>query len=90
MVDVGRLRCEIIWSEAASIDVCGEVQLPALRLSVAEIVDVAFRSFRAGSPVAHFVQVRTRRIEALFGRFPELSTARDEALGFADDGSSTG
>ena len=26
------------------------------------------------------------RIEALFGRFPELSTATDEALGFADDG----
>jgi len=26
------------------------------------------------------------RIEALFGRAPELSTAREEALGFAHDG----
>ena len=72
---------------AASIDVCGEVQLPALRLSVAEIVDVLSDLF--GPDRRSLITFKPdERIEALFGRFPKLSTARDEALGFADDGSS--
>ena len=72
---------------AASIDVCGEVQLPALRLSVAEIVDALSDLF--GPDRRSLISFKPdERIEALFGRFPKLSTARDEALGFADDGSS--
>ena len=72
---------------AASIDVCGEVQLPALRLSVGEIVDVLSDLF--GPDRRSLISFKPdERIEALFGRFPKLSTARDEALGFADDGSS--
>ena len=72
---------------AASIDVCGEVQLPALRLSVAEIVDVLSDLF--GPDRRSLISFKPdERIEAQFGRFPKLSTARDEALGFADDGSS--
>ena len=70
---------------AASIELCGEVQLPALRLTVAEIVDALSdlfgpdrRSLIAFSP--------DQRIEAMFGRYPELATAREEALGFAHDG----
>ncbi len=70
---------------AASIELCGEVQLPALRLTVAEIVDALSdlfgpdrRSLIAFSP--------DQRIEAMFGRYPELTTAREEALGFAHDG----
>ena len=70
---------------AASIDVCGEVQLPALRLSVAEVLDALSDLF--GPDRRSLISFKPdERIEAQFGRFPELSTAADEALGFADDG----
>jgi D-erythronate 2-dehydrogenase len=72
-------------ARAASIDVCGELQLPALRLSVAEIVDALSDLF--GSDRRSLVSFNPdARIEALFGRYPELATAREEALGFAHDG----
>ena len=41
---------------------------------------IAGRSFRS---------IQTQRIEALFGRYPELATAKEEALGFAHDGTPT-
>jgi len=79
-------RCAVrnlIW--AASIDASGDIQLPALRLSVAEVVDALERSFGPErralitfEPDAH--------AEALFGRYPGLSTAREEAFGFTHDG----
>ncbi len=72
-------------ARAASIDVCGELQLPALRLSVAEIVDALSDLF--GPDRRALISFNPdQRIEALFGRFPELATAKEEALGFAHDG----
>src|SRR5271166_678946 len=67
-------------ARAASIDVCGELQLPALRLSVAEIVDALSDLF--GPDRRALISFNPdQRIEALFGRFPELATAKEEALG---------
>ena len=75
-------------ARAASIDVCGELQLPALRLSVAEIVDALSDLF--GPDRRALISFNPdQRIEALFGRFPELATAKEEALGFAHDGTPT-
>jgi D-erythronate 2-dehydrogenase len=72
---------------AAAIDICGEVQLPALRLSVTEIVDVLSDLF--GPERRSLISFKPdERIEALFGSYPELVTPREEALGFAHDGTS--
>src|SRR5271165_4749447 len=72
--------------EAASIDACGVVQLQALRLSVGEVVDALARIY--GPDRRALIRFEPdERTEALFGRYPELSTAREEALGFAHDGS---
>jgi D-erythronate 2-dehydrogenase len=70
---------------AASIDASGDIQLPALRLSVAEVVDALERSF-GPEHRALITFEPNARTEALFGRYPGLSTAREEALGFAHDG----
>ena len=70
---------------AASIELCGEVQLPALRLTVAEILDALSGLF--GPNYRALVSFKPdARIEALFGRYPELATAKEEALGFVHDG----
>ena len=70
------------------MDVCGELQLPALRLSVAEIVDALSDLF--GPDRRALISYNPdARIEALFGRYPELATAKEEALGFAHDGTPT-
>ena len=70
---------------AASIELCGEVQLPALRLTVAEILDALSGLF--GPNYRALVSFKPdARIEALFGRYPELATAQEEALGFVHDG----
>jgi D-erythronate 2-dehydrogenase len=70
---------------AASIEFCGEVQLPALRLTVAEILDALSGLF--GPERRGLVSFKPdSRIEALFGRYPELATAKEEALGFVHDG----
>ena len=72
-------------ARAATINVCGAFQLPALRLSVAEILDALSDLF--GPDRRALVSFRPDpRIEALFGRYPELATAREEALGFVHDG----
>ena len=44
----------------------------------------ALRSLRTESPGARFVQAR-RAHRNLFGRYPELATAKEEALGFVHD-----
>ena len=75
-------------ARAASIDVCGELQLPALRLSVAEIVDALSELF--GPDRRALVSFNPdARVEALFGRYPGLATAKEEALGFAHEGTPT-
>lgn len=71
---------------AGAIAHCGVVQLPALRLTAAEIVEGLAEAF--GTERASLVEYRPDdRIEATFGRFPELDVADERALGFADDGS---
>jgi nucleoside-diphosphate-sugar epimerase len=79
-------RCAVrnlVW--AASIDASGDIQLPALRLSVAEVVDALERSF-GPERRALITFEPDARTEALFGRYPGLSTAREEALGLRHDG----
>ncbi len=62
--------------------------LPALRLSVAEIVDALSDLF--GPDRRALISFEPdQRIEALFGRFPELATAKEAAFGFAHDGTPT-
>jgi D-erythronate 2-dehydrogenase len=75
-------------ARAARIDVCGELQLPALRLSVAEIVDALSDLF--GADRRSLISFNPdARIESLFGRYPALATAKEAALGFAHDGTPT-
>ncbi len=71
---------------AGAIAYCGVVQLPALRLTAAEIVDGLAEAF--GKQRASLVRYcPDDRIEATFGRLPELDVTDERALGFADDGS---
>ncbi|MDA9520592.1 UDP-glucose 4-epimerase [Bradyrhizobium sp. CCBAU 11434] len=65
---------------------CGTIQLPALHLTVEDVVE-AFAEV-GGTVRTSLVQYRPdERIEATFGRFPELDVADERALGFTDDGS---
>ncbi len=71
---------------AAMIDYCGVALLPSLRLSIGEIVGALCELY--GEDRRELVSFEPDpRIEAVFGRYPELSTAREEQLGFAHDGS---
>lgn len=71
---------------AGAIAHCGAVQLPALCLTVEEIVEGIAEVH--GAERASLIQYRPdERIEATFGRLPELDVAEEHALGFADDGS---
>jgi nucleoside-diphosphate-sugar epimerase len=73
---------------AAGIEHAGEVQLPALRQSVAEIVDALAHAY--GEDRRNLIRYEPDpRIEAAFGRYPELDTREAEALGFAHDGSAS-
>ena len=75
-------------AHAAIANTCGNLQLPALRLSVAEIVDCLARIY--GEERRALVSFRPDpRVERDFGRFPALATAREEALGFVHDGDAT-
>ena len=70
---------------AGTIAHCGEIQLPALHLSVEEVVDGVSMAYGGGRSSL----VRYRRddgIEAIFGRLPELHFAEEQALGFTHDG----
>ena len=71
---------------AGAIANCGTVQLPALHLTVEDVVAGFGES--GGRERTSLVQYRPDdRIEATFGRFPELDVADERALGFTDDGS---
>jgi hypothetical protein len=71
---------------AGAIAHCGAVQLPALHLTIEEVVKGFAET--CGTERASLVQYRPDdRIEATFGRFPELDVAVERALGFTDDGS---
>jgi nucleoside-diphosphate-sugar epimerase len=70
---------------ASAIDHCGAVQVPALCLAVEDIVEGIADVY--GAERASLIQYRPDvRVEATFGRFPELDVAEERALGFADDG----
>ncbi len=71
---------------AGAIAHCDAVQVPALCLTVEGIVDGIAEVY--GAERASLIQYRpVDRIEATFGRFPELDVADERALGFTDDGS---
>ena len=71
---------------AGAIAHCGAVQLPALHLTIEEVVKGFAET--CGAEQASLVQYRPDvRIEATFGRFPELDVADERELGFTDDGS---
>jgi len=71
---------------AGAIAHCGAVQLPALHLTTEEVVEGFAET--CGAERASLIEYRPDdRIEATFGRFPELDVAEERALGFADDGS---
>jgi nucleoside-diphosphate-sugar epimerase len=73
---------------AAAIAHCGAIQLPALHLTIEEVV----RGFPGPCEAegASLIQYRPDdRIEATFGRFPELDVADERTLGFTDDGQAT-
>ncbi|MDN5005587.1 NAD-dependent epimerase/dehydratase family protein [Bradyrhizobium sp. GCM10027634] len=71
---------------AGAIAHCGTVQLPALHLTIGEVVEAVAEA--GGTVRTSLVQYRPdERIESTFGRFPELDVADERALGFTDDGS---
>ncbi|CCD90718.1 conserved hypothetical protein [Bradyrhizobium sp. ORS 375] len=71
---------------AGTTDICGPLQLPALHLSVAEVVEGLVQLF--GAERARLVSFAPdQRIEAVFGRYPPLDAQAEMALGFAHDGS---
>jgi nucleoside-diphosphate-sugar epimerase len=60
------------------------VTLPALRLSVPDLADSLVRTTRRRANLVSYVP--EAGIEAVFGRYPELSTALAGRLGFRNDG----
>jgi nucleoside-diphosphate-sugar epimerase len=73
---------------AAGIEYAGEIQLPALRQSIAEIVDALAHAY--GEDRRSLIRYEPdARIEAVFGRYPELDARDAEALGFAHDSSAS-
>jgi D-erythronate 2-dehydrogenase len=71
---------------AGAIAHCGTIQLPALHLTIEEVVEAFAEA--GGMERTSLVQYRPDdRIEATFGRFPELDVDDERALGFTDDGS---
>ncbi|WP_257164592.1 NAD-dependent epimerase/dehydratase family protein [Bradyrhizobium sp. SRS-191] len=74
---------------AGAADICGPLQLPALHLSIAEVVDGLAQLF--GAERTRLVTYEPdERIEAVFGRYPALDARAEMALGFAHDGSVAG
>ncbi|MGY4303315.1 nucleoside-diphosphate-sugar epimerase [Bradyrhizobium sp. USDA 4369] len=71
---------------ADEIDVCGTLQSPALRLSIAEVMAGLAQLYGAERPVRVTFDPDDS-IEAVFGRFPLLEVGAELALGFAHDGS---
>lgn len=71
---------------AAAIVATGDIQLPALHLSIGEVVAALAETFgpACGGLVTHRP---SPEIERLFGRLPPLLAQEAEALGFAHDGS---
>ncbi|BAM88739.1 conserved hypothetical protein [Bradyrhizobium oligotrophicum S58] len=71
---------------AGRIDCCGTLQLPALRLSIAEVVAGLARLY--GPERSALVTFDPdKAIEAVFGRYPMLDVRAELALGFSHDGS---
>ncbi|WP_316190170.1 MULTISPECIES: NAD-dependent epimerase/dehydratase family protein [unclassified Bradyrhizobium] len=71
---------------AGTIDTCGTLQLPALRLSIAEVVN-GLAELYGPERTARVTFDPDPRIEAVFGRYPALDTRAESALGFVHDGS---
>jgi D-erythronate 2-dehydrogenase len=73
---------------AAAINAVGVVQLPALRLSVTEVLKALADAY--GEDRKSLIQFASDPlIESVFGRYPQLDTADSEALGFTDDGAAS-
>ncbi|CCE00840.1 NAD-dependent epimerase/dehydratase family protein [Bradyrhizobium sp. STM 3809] len=71
---------------AGAAEICGVLQLPALHLSVAGVVEGLGQMF--GAERTRLVTYDPdERIEAVFGRYPPLDTRAELALGFHHDGS---
>ena len=64
----------------------GSVTLPALRISMAELV--AAIASRQGIAMDFVTYAPDEALEAAFGRYPALSVPKAEAMGFRHDGSS--
>jgi D-erythronate 2-dehydrogenase len=74
---------------AAGIEAVGEIQPPALRLSVTEVVNALAEVY--GEDRKSLIKYKSDPlIESVFGRYPQLDTADSEALGFTDDGDASG
>jgi D-erythronate 2-dehydrogenase len=72
--------------DAAALPATRALTLPTQRATMAELVDAVGRVY--GTPAAELVSyVPDERIEALFGRFPPLTTTAAEAAGFLRDAS---
>lgn len=73
---------------AASLGLCGTFTLPALHLSVAQVVEALSEVF--GDDRRTLVTYHPdERIEAVFGRYPPLHSPEAEVLGFRSDGTAT-
>ncbi|CCE10716.1 conserved hypothetical protein [Bradyrhizobium sp. STM 3843] len=74
---------------AGKIEVCGHLQLPALCLSIADVVAGLARLYGAERSAGVMFDPDDR-IEAAFGRYPMLDVSAELALGFAHDGTLAG
>ncbi|CAL77477.1 conserved hypothetical protein; putative signal peptide [Bradyrhizobium sp. ORS 278] len=71
---------------AGAAEICGQLQLPALHLSIADVVEGLAQLY--GAERTRLVTFHPdERIETAFGRYPALDATNELALGFNHDGS---
>ena len=72
------------FNHALAVDVTGSVTLPALRVTMRDLVATLGRA--TGSPVNLVAYAPDAALEAAFGRQPPLTTALGDDTGFRHDG----
>lgn len=82
LTSVSRMATNLAY--ALQIEATGTVTLPALRISMRDLVEEIARASRTKSSKASYAP--DPALEAGFGRMPQLATPAADALGFTHDG----